>query len=410
MNKYKLCSYVTATAAAFVFGSLPAHAAGVSGDVVRIGVLTDLSGLNSDFAGKGSVEAVKLAIEDMGGEVAGKKIDIIYADHLNKADVASATARKWFDIEGVDMITDLVSSPTSLAVVGVGRQKQKITMVTGGYSSRLTNEDCSPYNVHYQIDTVALSNTPRLLTEQGAKSWYFVTADYAFGRSMEKDATTVIEAAGGKVVGSVYHPFNNTDFSSFMLQAQSSGAEMIALSNAGGDMINSVKAANEFGLTLSDKQSVMAMAFLLTDVHALGLEMTQNLYTIEGFYWDTNEQTREFAKRFFDRMGKMPSAIQAATYSSALTYLKAVDAVGTDDADEVMKQMKSAPVNDIYATDGKIREDGRLLKDLYVVQVKKPAESKAPWDYYHIRATVPAAEAFQPLSKSTCSYLNKDAA
>ncbi|QAA92650.1 ABC transporter substrate-binding protein [Pollutimonas thiosulfatoxidans] len=410
MNKNSICSYMAAAAAVVAFGSAHGQAIPVSDDVVRLGVLTDLSGLNSDFAGKGSVEAVKLAIEDMGGSVAGKKIDVIYADHLNKADVASATARKWLDTEGVDMITDLVSSPTSLAVVDVGRQKRKITMVTGGYSSRLTNEDCSPYNVHYQIDTVALANTPRLLTERGAKSWYFVTADYAFGRSMEKDATAMIEAAGGKVVGSVYPPFNNTDFSSYMLQAQSSGAQMIALANAGGDMINSVKAANEFGLTLSDKQSVMAMAFLLTDVHALGLDMAQNLYTIEGFYWDSNEETRKFAQRFFDRMNKMPSAIQAATYSSALTYLKAVEAAGTDDAQTVMEQMKSAPINDIYATNGKIREDGRLLKDLYVVQVKTPAESKKAWDYYHIRATVPAAEAFQPLSQSTCSYLKKDAA
>lgn len=403
--KIKLLGRFCTSALTLALASTSVLAAGVSDDVVRVGVLTDLSGQNSDFAGMGSVEAARLAAEDMGGMAAGKKIEVVYTDHLNKADVASVKARKWFDVDGVDMITDLVSSPTSLAVVEIGREKKRITMVTGGYSSRLTNDDCSPYSVHYQIDTIALANTPRLLTKNGADTWFFVTADYAFGRSMEKDATAMIEAENGKVIGSVKHPFNNSDFSSYLVQAQASGAKMVALANAGGDMINSVKAANEFGLTKSANQSVTAMAFLLTDVHALGLEMAQNLYTIEGFYWDSNPETRKFSERFYKRMNKMPSAIQAATYSATLTYLRAVDAAGTDDAAVVMKQMKSTPVNDFFAPNGTIREDGRLLKDLYVVQVKKPSESKKPWDYYNIRATVPAAEAFQPLAKSTCPYV-----
>jgi branched-chain amino acid transport system substrate-binding protein len=380
---------------------------GISDDVVRIGVLTDLSGIYSDFAGQGSIEAVKLAVEDMGGTVAGKKIEVISADHQNKADVGASKAREWFDAQKVDMITDLVGSAPSLAVVEVARQKQRVVMVSGAYSSRLTNDACSPYTVHHQIDTVALTGTPRLLVKQGADSWFFLTADYAFGQAMEKDATEVIKAAGGKVVGGVKHPFNASDFSAFLLSAQASGAKMIALANAGGDMVNAVKAARELGVGSDGKQSIVAMAFLLTDVHALGLQRAQGLYTVEGFYWDRNDETRKFGARFFQRMKKMPTSIQAAAYSAALTYLKAVNATGTDNADAVMKQMKSTPINDIYATNGTIRADGRLMKDVYLVQVKKPAESVKPWDYYNVRATIPAAEAFQPLSKSGCPMVPK---
>ncbi len=398
----------SALLAALALATSQAFAQGFSDDVIKIGVLTDMNGPNSDFAGRGSFEAARLAVEDIGGSIAGKRIEVIQSDHQNKADIASATARRWFDNEQVDMITDMVSSPVSLAVVEIGKQKKRVTMVTGGYSSRLTNDDCSPYAVHHQVDTIALSSTPRLLTKRGADTWFFVTADYAFGRSMEKDATAAIEEAKGRVLGSVKHPFNNTDFSSFMLQAQASGAKMVALANAGGDMINSVKAANEFGLTKSDKQSVMAMAFLITDVHALGLDVAQGLYTIEGFYWDADAETRRFAERFFKRMNKMPSAIQAATYSATLTWLKAVRAAGTDDATVVMARMKADPVDDMYARNARIREDGRLMKDLFLVQVKKPGESKRPWDYYHVRSTVPADEAFQPLSKSTCALVKKN--
>ena len=398
---------VCASAIALAAVAAGAQSPGISDDVVKIGVLTDLGGIYSDFAGKGSIEAVKMAVEDFGGTVAGKKIEVVSADHQNKADVGSSKAREWFDADKVDMITDLVGSAPSLAVVEVARQKQRVVMVSGAYSSRLTNDACSPFTVHHQIDTVALTGTPRLLVKEGADTWYFLTADYAFGHAMERDATEVIKAAGGKVVGTSKHPFNASDFSSFLLSAQGSGAKMIALANAGGDMINAVKAARAFGIDKSGKQSMVAMAFLLSDVHALGLPMAQGLYTVEGFYWDADAETRKFADRFYKRMNKMPTAIQAAAYSSALTYLKAVKAIGTDDAAAVMKQMKSTPVNDIYAKNGRIREDGRLMKDVYLVQVKKPAESTKPWDYYHIRSTIPAEQAFQPLSKSTCSLVTK---
>ncbi len=403
----RICMSTVALAAA---GVVSAQAPRISDNVVKIGVLTDTSGQYSDFAGLGSVEAVKLAVEDFGGTVAGNKIEVVSADHQNKPDVGSAIARRWYDTEGVDMITDLVGSAPALAVVEVGKQKERVVMVTGAYSSRLSNESCTPYSVHYQIDTVALTSTPKRLVKQGGDTWFFVTADYAFGHAMERDATEVIKAAGGKTVGGVKHPFNNTDFSSYMLQAQASGAKMIALANAGGDMINSVKSANEFGIGKSGKQSVVAMAFLITDVHALGLDKAQGLYTVEGFYWDMDEQTRKFAERFHKRMNKMPSAIQAAAYSATLTYLNAVKATGTDLAAAVMQQMKSTPVNDIYAKNGKIRPDGRLMKDIYLVQVKKPSESTKPWDYYHLRATVPAEEAFQPLSQSRCPLVEKSAA
>lgn len=403
----RICMSTVALAAA---GVVSAQAPRISDNVVKIGVLTDTSGQYSDFAGLGSVEAVKLAVEDFGGTVAGNKIEVVSADHQNKPDVGSAIAGRWYDTEGVDMITDLVGSAPALAVVEVGKQKERVVMVTGAYSSRLSNESCTPYSVHYQIDTVALTSTPKRLVKQGGDTWFFVTADYAFGHAMERDATEVIKAAGGKTVGGVKHPFNNTDFSSYMLQAQASGAKMIALANAGGDMINSVKSANEFGIGKSGKQSVVAMAFLITDVHALGLDKAQGLYTVEGFYWDMDEQTRKFAERFHKRMNKMPSAIQAAAYSATLTYLNAVKATGTDLAAAVMQQMKSTPVNDIYAKNGKIRPDGRLMKDIYLVQVKKPSESTKPWDYYHLRATVPAEEAFQPLSQSRCPLVEKSAA
>lgn len=408
----KFAFHSIATAAAMLAAStaVQAQGPGISDDVIRIGVLTDLSGQYSDFAGKGSIEAVKMAIEEMGGAVGDRKIEIVSADHQNKADVASAKAREWFDSQKVDMITDLVGSAPSLAVAEIGKQKQKVVMVSGAYSPRLSNESCSPTTAHWQIDTVALASTPKFLVKQGLDTWFFVSADYAFGQAMQKDATAVIEQAKGRVLGSVKHPFNASDFSSFMLQAQASGAKAIALANAGGDMINAVKAANEFGITKSTKQSVIAMAFLLTDVHSLGLPLAQGLYTIEGFYWDTDAESRSFGERFYKRVNKMPTAIQAAGYSAALTYLKAVKASGTDDALAVMKQMRSMPIDDVYARRATLREDGRLMKDMMLVQVKKPAESKKPWDYYNIRAKVTAEEAFQPLSKSTCPGVDKSVA
>jgi len=376
-------------------------------DVVRIGVLTDLSGPYSDYTGNGSVEAVRMAAEDFGGKVAGKRIDVVIADHQNNADIASTKAREWFGEGGVDMILDLVGSPTALAVSEIGRQKQRVVMVTGAYSSRLTNDACSPFTVHYQIDNIALASVPKLLMQHGACSWYFIAGDNAFSKAMKEDASAGIVASNGKILASAEHPSNASDFSSYIQQAQSSGAKMIAIADAGGDMINAVKAANESGVTTSSNQSLVAMLLSLIDVHLLGLPLTQNIYTIESFYWDTDDETRQFAQRFYKRMATMPTAIQAANYSATLTYLKAVATTGTNDSAAVMKQMKSTPVDDIYVRHGTIREDGRLMKELYLVQVKTPSESKKPWDYYNIRAVVQADAAFQALSKSTCPTVAK---
>jgi branched-chain amino acid transport system substrate-binding protein len=380
---------------------------GLSDDVVRLGVLTDMGSLYSDFSGKGSVEAVKMAVEDFGGKVLGKTIEVVSADHQNKADIAASKAREWFDTGKVDAIFNVVSSGTAMAVSEVGRQKAKPVMVTGAYTSRLTNEGCSPYTIHYQIDTTALTNTPKALVKQGADSWYFLTADYVFGHTMERDATEAIKAGGGKVLGSVKHPLNAHDFSSFLLQAQASGAKFVGLANAGGDTIAAIKGANEFGLTRGGKQSLVAMALFLNDVHALGLPVAQNIFTTASFYWDRNAETRAWSERFYKRMGKMPSEVQAGDYSGALTYLKAVAAAGTDDTKVVMEKLRSLPVNDVFATNGRIREDGRFIKDVYLVQVKTPAESKRPWDYFNIRATIPGTQAFTPLDKSSCALIKK---
>ncbi len=337
-----------------------------------------------------------MAAEDFGGEVAGKRINIVIADHQNNADIASTIASEWFDEGGVDMILDLVGSPTALSVSEIGRQRQRVVMVTGAYSSRLTDDARSPFTVHYQIDNIALASVPKLLAQHGAGSWYFISGNNAFSKAMEHDARAGIVASNGKILGSAEYPPNASDFSPYIQQAQSSGAKMIAIVDAGGDMISAVKAANESRVTTSGNQSVVAMLLSLTDVHRLGLPLTQNIYTIESFYWDTDDETREFAQRFHKRIVSMPTAIQAANYSATRTYLKAVAATGTNDSATVMKQMKSTPVDDIYVHHGTIREDGRLMKELYLVQVKTPSESKGPWDYYNTRAVVPADEAFKP--------------
>ena len=380
----------------------------VSDDVVKIGVLTDLSGLYADISGKGSVEAVKMAVEDFGGKVLGKPIEVISADHQNKADIASTKTREWIDTEKVDLIQNLVTSSTAIAAVKVAAEKKRIAIVNGAASSRLSNEDCTAYSIHYTYDTVALANgTGKAVVKQGGDTWFFLTADYAFGKSLEKDVTEVVKANGGKVLGSVAHPLNSSDFSSFLLQAHSSGAKIIGLANAGGDTINSIKAANEFGVLKSGKQKLAGLLVFISDIHALGLAATQGLYATEGFYWDLNDETRKWSDRFFKRTGKMPTMVQAGDYSSTMHYLKAVQAAGTDNADEVIKKMKSTPVNDFFAKNGVIREDGRMVHDMYLVQVKTPAESKKPWDYYHVRETIPGNEAYRSLANSTCPLIKK---
>lgn len=381
---------------------------GISDDVVRIGVLTDLSGTFSDFAGKGAVEAVKMAVEDFGGKVNGKPIEVISADHLNKADIAASTAREWIDQRKVDMITDISGSATALATIKVAAEKKRIAIVTGGGTTRVTNEDCTPYSLHYNHDTASMANvTGKYIVKQGGNTWYFLTADYSFGYSLQGDTTAVIETNGGKVIGAVKHPFNTSDFSSYLLQAQASGAKIIGLANAGADTINSIKAASEFGMLNSGKQTFAGLLMFINDVHALGLKAAQGLYITEAFYWDTNAETRAWSERFFKRMGKMPSSIQAADYSSTMQYLNAIKATGTDDADVVIKKMKATPVNDFYTKNGKIRADGLLVHDMYLMQVKTPAESKKPWDYYNIRAVVPGDDAYPSLASGSCTFAKK---
>jgi branched-chain amino acid transport system substrate-binding protein len=383
-----------------------APAKGISGDVVRIGVLTDMSGLYSDLGGQGSVEAAKMAVADFGGKVMGKNIDVIGADHQNKADVGANKAREWYDTQGVDMITDILNSAVGIATAKVSAEKKRINMNVGAASTRLTNEDCTPYTVHYAYDTYALANgTGNAIVKQGGKSWFFLTADYAFGHSLEADTAAVVKKGGGEVKGAVRHPLNAADFSSFLLQAQSSKAQIVGLANAGGDTINSIKAANEFGITKN--QQLAGLLVFITDIHSLGLPTTQGMYLTDGWYWDLNDDTRKFGRRFFDKMKKMPTMVHAGVYSATLNYLKAVQAAGTDDSDAVMGELKKAKINDLFAKGGSIRADGRMVHDMYLMQVKKPSESKYPWDYYTIKATIPGSQAYQPLSDSKCPLVKK---
>jgi branched-chain amino acid transport system substrate-binding protein len=377
----------------------------VHGDLVRIGVLTDFSGVYSDITGKGAVIATQMAIDDfLEKEKPSFKVEMISADHQNKADIAANKTREWFDRDNVDVVTELTSTSVALAVQKIAKEKNKLVLISGASSSRITNEDCNDVTVHWTYDTYALANgTARAVTKAGGKTWFFVTADYAFGHSLEKDATAVIRANGGQVIGSVSHPFPGSDFSSFLLTAQSSGAQVIGLANAGGDLINSIKQAAEFGI--APKQSLAALLMFITDVNSLGLKVTQGMYLTEGFYWDLNGDTRAWSKRFYEQTKRMPSMVQAGQYSLVLHYLKAVKAVSSVDTQKVMVQMKKTPVNDFFAKNGSIRDDGRMVHDMYLLQVKKPAESTMPWDYYNVRATIPATEAFQPLSASRCPLI-----
>ncbi len=397
---------VTACAAALAALSFGAQAQ-ISGGVVKVGVLTDLSGTYSDLAGTGAVLATQMAIDDfIAKEKPNFKIEMVSADHQNKADIASNKAREWFEREGVDTATELVTTSVALAVMKIAKEKDRIALMSGPASTPITNEQCNDRTVHYTYDTYALANgTAKALTQQGGKSWFFLTADYAFGQSLEAQSAAVVNANGGKVLGSVRHPFPGSDFSSFLLKAQASGAQVIGLANAGADTTNAIKQAAEFGITPT--QSLAGLLMFITDVHSLGLKATQGMYLTTGFYWDRNDETRAFSKRYFEKQKKMPSMVQAGQYSSVYHYLKAVKAAGSDDAGKVMAAMKKTPVNDFFAKNGKIREDGRMTHDMYLVQVKKPADSKYPWDYYNIKATIPGDEAFTPLKESKCSLVKK---
>ena len=388
------------------FAGATAHAQGISDDVIRIGFITDMSGVYSDIDGKAGLEAVRMAIEDAGGSINGKKIEVVSADHQNKADVASARAREWFDQQKVDVIIAGTNSATSLAMAAVAAEKKKPFIAVGAGSSDLTNAQCSPYTVHYAYDTVALARgTGSAVVKDGGKSWFFLTADYAFGHALERDTVAVVKAAGGEVKGQVRAPLGASDFSSFLLQAQASKAQILGLANAGGDTINSIKAANEFGVTKTMKMA--GLLVFINDVHALGLQATQGMYLTDGWYWDQSDASRAWSKKFEAKVGRKPSMLQAGDYSATAFYLNAIKATGTDDGDAVMKWMKSNKVNDFFAQGGYVREDGRMIHDMYLMQVKTPAESKGPWDYYKVVATLPGDEVYTKLSESTCKLVKK---
>lgn len=379
----------------------------VSDNIVRIGILTDMSGQFSHESGVGSVTAVKMAVEDFGGKVLGMPIDVIVSDHLNKPDVGVAKAREWYDTQKVDMIANLINSAVALGVTNVAKEKNRIAIVNGSGSSRLTNDGCTPNSIHYAYDTYALANgSARGLVAQGADSWFFLTADYAFGHALESDAMAKVKAQGAKVVGTLRYPISTNDHSSFWLQAQASKAKVVAIAGSGTTFLNAVKSAHEFGV-VARGQPIAGLLVWLTDVHSLGLEVAQGMLLTNGFYWDRDEGTRAWSKRFFERMKRMPHMGDAGDYSSTMHYLKAIQAAGTDEAGAVMSKMKETPINDFFAKNGRIREDGRMVHEMYVYEVKKPSESKYPWDYYKLRATIPAEEAFRPLSESSCPLLKK---
>jgi len=378
----------------------------ISDDVVKIGVLTDMSGQFSHESGEGAVTAIKMAVEDFGGKILGRPIQVVVADHQNKPDTASALARKWFDVEKVDMIGNLINSSIALTVSGLAKDKNRIAIINGSGSSRLTGDACTPNSIHYSYDTYALARgTGAALAKEGKKSWYFLTADYAFGHALEADTSAVVRAMGGEVVGSTRYPPESFDQSSHLLQAQSSKAQVVALAGSGNVLVNSIKSAQEFGI--QQRQTLAGLLVWETDIKALGLSAAQGLVLTNAFYWDRDGETREWSKRFFEKMKVMPHMGDAGDYSSTMHYLRAVEAAGTDEAQAVMKKMREMPVNDFFAKNGRIREDGRMVHDMYVYEVKKPSESKGDWDFYRLREVIPGDQAFRPLKDSACPIVKK---
>ena len=392
-----------AVALALAAGGVQAQ---VSDGVIKIGVMNDMSSLYADIAGPGSVVAARMAVEDFGAAKKGMKVEIISADHQNKPDVGSSIARQWYDVDKVDVIVDVPTSSVALAINQVTKDKGKAFLVSGAATSDLTGKACSPNTIHWTYDTWMLANgTGNAIVKTGGTSWFFLTADYAFGHALERDTEQVVLKSGGKVLGKVRHPLNSQDFSSFLLQAQSSKAKIIGLANAGGDTTNAIKQAAEFGI-VKGGQNLAGLLVFLTDVHGLGLNNAQGLIFTETFYWDYNEQTRAFGKRFAqNNRGIHPTMIHAGVYAGVLHYLKAVEALKSDDGGKVIAKMKETPTDDPLFGKGRIRADGRKLHDAYLVEVKKPAESKYPWDYYKIRATIPANEAFRPEKEGGCNLV-----
>ena len=387
---------------ALALAAAPPAQAQYSGDVIRIGFITDLSGVYSDIDGPAGTEAIRMAVAEMGGAIDGKKIEVLAADHQNKPDIAASKAREWFDQQGLDVLIGGTNSGANLAMAKLAAEKKKPFLVVGAGSSALTNEQCSPYTIHYAYDTVALAKgTGNAVVKAGGKSWFFLTADYAFGTALQADTANVVKAAGGTVLGSVKHPLSATDFSSFLLQAQASKAQILALANAGGDTINAVKAANEFGITKTMK--LAGLLVFINDIHSLGLPTTQGMYLTDSWYWNQSPEARTWSRKFFDKIKRMPSSLQAGDYSAARTYLQAAKAAGTDDADKVLAQMRKTKINDVFAKDGYIRDDGRMVHDMYLMQVKTPAQSTEPWDYYNVVETIKGDAAWTTKAESKCA-------
>ncbi|HSH42950.1 MAG TPA: ABC transporter substrate-binding protein [Arenicellales bacterium] len=395
------------TGAALALAATSASAE-ISGDVIRIGVMNDQSGLYADLAGEGSVEAARMAVEDFGGTLDGMPIEILSADHQNKPDVGSNIVREWIDNDGVDAIVDVPTSSVALAVAEITGSKDTAFLDSGAATTRLTNEDCQPTTVHYTYDTYSLAiGTGRAMVQEGGDSWFFITADYAFGHSLEQDTSNVVESEGGEVLGAVRHPLSSSDFSSYLLQAQSSGAKVIGLANAGSDTTNSIKQANEFGIVQGGQQ-LAALLMFLTDVDALGLDVAQGLVLTTGFYWDMNDETRAWAERFAERRdGQYPTMVHAGVYSAVLHWLKAVAEIKDDSGKASVDQMKKMKINDFFTKDGVIREDGRMVHDMYLAQVKSPDESSGKWDYYNILRTIPGDQAYQSLEDSRCPLVTE---
>lgn len=372
---------------------------------LKIGIMSDFSSVYSDIGGAGNVEGTKMAIEEFGGKMFGKPIEIVTADPQNKADAAATIARKWYEADNVDMIIDLPTSATALAAMEMSKRFEKIMIVTDAASSDITGKSCSPYTAHWTYDTYGNAHTVgSAIVKQGGDSWFFITADYLFGHSIERDTGDVVKAAGGKILGSARHPLNTADFSSFLLQAQSSKAKIVGLANGGGDTINTIKQAAEFGI-VSGGQNLAGIVMFISDIHSLGLKLAQGLIITEAYYWDLNDRTRAFGKKFFERMKRMPTMNQAATYSATLHYLKAVKAAGTRETKAVLAKMRETPVRDAFTDNGVLREDGRMVHSMFLLEVKKPEESKYPWDYYKVLAEVPGDQVFRPMKDGGCPLI-----
>ncbi|NYT79201.1 ABC transporter substrate-binding protein [Alcaligenaceae bacterium] len=403
MKKRQMCVLLGTVFAAY---GMQALAADISDDVIRIGFITDMSGVYSDYDGAAGAEAIRMAIEDAGGNIKGKKIELLVADHQNKADVASAKAREWFDSNKLDVLFGGTNSAASLAMSAVAAEKKKLFISTGAGTSALTNEQCNPYTVQYTYSTSALAKgTGAAVVKNGGDSWFFITTDYTFGHALERETSEVVEAAGGKVLGKVRVPLALSDFSSFMLQAQSSGAKILGLANAGGDFVNAIKTASEFGLNAT--MNPVGLTVFVLDIHTLGLDVTQGMYFTTPWHWNQSEEATAWSKRFEEKNQRMPTYIQASDYSAAQAYLKGVGATGTDDADTIMAWLKANPVNDFFVQNGVIREDGRMMNDMTLLQVKKPSESSGPWDYHTAISKLPAEDIYGPLSESSCKFVKK---